>query len=537
MTDKHNKKLLYFLLLIIGFTLVIFGFVLNPSFVSKHLSPDGVLKKVTIIEIYITESLAITLGFVIFLYSLLKITKSIHVKKIDEKIQSILIRRLSKKAFFIWAILFMIAIVSGLRFLRISDRWQSAQGWEYFWIAESIAGGHGFSIASCHRWMFVDFRSSYSCDEYSPTALEEPVYPILMALSFKAFGKYGKFAILVFQLITLFFISVVMYFLGRKVFNWQTGILAAFIVAIWPIAHYLATRNLGPTVFGGFIISISAFLILWSLEKVSIRRGIALGLMLGFNCLTLASTLFFIPISVILLLLSARPLMPVVWKTAFSILLTACIVVSPWTVRNLLVFGQFVPVRTGFGLATHQGNPIMAATFSAGSHACSDTLGPLWKAQNVKEAIILPRNDKEKRFAIYKRSFDCIEQGAPEGYERFNEAERDKIYLMKTLEFIFSEPRTFAILTYYKFLLFFRGWSRLQAVVSLLAFVVAIIAWRNQGSRILILLVFVYTFSYSLGVSWFYRYRYPIEPILILLASYIPIFAISKFIIFVRKLP
>ncbi len=70
-----KKKLIYFLL-IIGVILAIIGLIFNPSFVAKHLSHDGVLEKSTISDIYKLESFAITLGFIICLYSLNKFTKS-----------------------------------------------------------------------------------------------------------------------------------------------------------------------------------------------------------------------------------------------------------------------------------------------------------------------------------------------------------------------------------------------------------------------------------------------------------------------------
>jgi 4-amino-4-deoxy-L-arabinose transferase-like glycosyltransferase len=427
----------------------------------------------------------------------------------------------------IWVIFLLLTTTLGL--WDVFSKWQSVGGGEYWWIAQSLADGHSYSIDASHRWMFNDFESSYPSDKYFPTAISEPVYPTLMALSLKVFGEYGKLAILIFQVTALTLTSVVVYFLGRKVFNPQTGILAGSILAIWHNPRPIAEQHVNPAIFVGLMMCISAFLILWCLEKVSVPRGIVLGLVLGFTCLIHVATLLFIPIAVLLVLLSACPYRPVVWKTALSILLTACVVVSPWTIRNLSVFGEFVPVRTGTGLNTHQGNPILAGTFSPGDHACSNTLGPLWKAENAREAIRLSRWDLEKTRAIYKRSYECIEQKAPQNYENFNEAQRDKFYLKNTLEFVFSAPQTFATLAYYKFIAFFSGWGRSQGLVGLLAFAGALISFRNQQARVLTLLALTFSIPYVIAVQWFYRYRYPIEPVLLILASYVVIFAASLF--------
>lgn len=433
---------------------------------------------------------------------------------------------LSQRVTLIWGIFLLLTMAWGLSNLR--GEWQRAPGWEQKWIAQSIAGGHGFSFDATHRWMFVDFRSAYSSDEYFPTAMAEPVYPTLMAISFKALGSYGQLAILVFQVIALLITCVVLYYLGRMLFNSWTGILAGSILAIFPAAQYEARGTLSNAILAGLMVSISACLIIWCLEKVSVRRGIILGLVLGFTCLTLAPTLLFIPISALLVLSSARPLRPVVWRTALSIFLTACVVVSPWTIRNLLVFDEFIPVRTGFGLNAHIFNPILAATFSPVLHACSDTLGPLWKAQNARKAILLASKSSEKRLALYKRSFDCIAQDAPERYRRFNEAQRDNVYLKKALDFILAEPGTFIMMAYHKGLGFFyagSGWGIDKLLVALLALIGALITLRDHRARVLTLLTLAYVIPYSSGLPVLYRYRYPVEPILLLLASSVLVLA------------
>jgi len=535
---KINRKLFNLSLLIIAVILFISGLLFNPAFVSKYLSSDGVIEKSTIIKIYIIDFFIVFSGVIVFFYSLITITKSSYAKKIDEKLKKIFITRSSYRVLLIGCIFFLLTISSGLWILDLSysGKWQNAKGYEYFWITQGILSGNGYSIASCRRWMFVDHVSAYSCDEYFPTALEEPIYPAMMALSFKALGEYGKFAILIFHIISLLCTYIVIFYLGRKVFNFQTGVLATFILAQWPFTNYLVEGTLCPAIFAGLLVSVSAYLIFWCLERVSVQRGIALGFALGFSCLTFAPTLLFIPISVLLVFFSARPFRPVIWQTALAILLAACLVVCPWTLRNLLVFGKFVPVRTGLGITAHLGNPILAATFSQGSHACSDTLGPLWKAKDATEAIVLSSRSLEKRTALYKRSFDCIGQKAPDGYERFNEAERDKVYLGKTLDFIFSEPQTFAILTYHKFLSFFRGWSQYQSIIALFALSGAIVTLRHQKGRILTILVLAYSIPYLFGMPFGYRYRYPIEPLLLVMASYVPFFIISKFSWLIRRL-
>jgi uncharacterized membrane protein len=84
-------------------------------------------------------------------------------------------------------------------------------------------------------------------------------------------------------------------------------------------------------------------------------------------------------------------------------------------------------------------------------------------------------------------------------------------------------------LAYYKFIAFFSGWSRSQGLVGLLAFAGALISFRNQQARVITLLALTFSIPYVIAVQWFYRYRYPIEPVLLILASYVVIFVASVF--------
>jgi hypothetical protein len=96
------------------------------------------------------------------------------------------------------------------------------------------------------------------------------------------------------------------------------------------------------------------------------------------------------------------------------------------------------------------------------------------------------------------------------------------------MEFIIAYPRIFLELTRYRIRAFLVGWSPRHALVTLLAMVGALMGWRNQKAVIMAILVATYTFTFSMAVSLMYRYRYPIDPIMFVLASGIPIIILSK---------
>ncbi len=448
------------------------------------------------------------------------------LKKTDAKLTSFLIRLrylarddhpLLKRIVMAWFAFLLIMTAWGLRDVSVS--WQNARGWEYLWIAESIVKGDCFCFADCKK----GWRPREGCDKFRITAHEEPVYPFLMAFAFKAFGnRYGGLLILIFQVIALFLTANVVYLLGRRVFNAPAGLLAGSVL---PLLNRHLALSFVPSGFAGLMIAISAYLMLLCIERVSIRRGIILGLTLGFTALLYAPTLAFIPVAVFFLIVTKTPGRSVALKTAAALILAALIVLSVWTVRNFMVFGRIIPVRTGFGINVHQSNPVLAESFSATPRGDMDA-GLPWRAKSAREAVILSFGLKEQK-AIYKRSFYIIRQEAPEGY-KYNEAEMDSVALRKTIEFVLSRPRTFITLTFYRIYAFFFMLDWKAAIISVFFFAGAVTAAGNRKARILLLLVLAYASPYFLAMPWWYRYRYPIEPVIIVVASCLPVLVFSR---------
>lgn len=529
-----KKKILFIYILIVAVLVIILGFVFNPAFVSKHLSPDGIIERLTIIKIYFIESCVLALGIILFFYSLIGVINSDnakrinekalgYAKKIDEKINPVLISLkfykqddtlLLKRVILVWIIFLLLLLGSGL--LNLSFSWKKAAGFEYLWIAESLESGHGFSFHSDSCLIKTNSKINYF-----PTAHEEPGYPLFMALTTKVFGEYGRLVILLFQVVALYLTSIVIFHLARKIFNCSTGILASLILPLMPGVEDLAVYEFGPPIFAALMISISVSLIIRCLDDVSIRRGILSGFILGLSCLLYASVMLFIPLSILFLLITMRPYSAVIGKTAFAILFTAIIVVSPWTIRNFLVFGHFIPMKTGLGIIAYESNPILASTFSSGRYACSDDFGPLWKAKNAKEAIFMSGSNHS---SISNRSRDCIGKVAPIGFKQLNEVERNRVYLRKTFDFILSQPLTFADLAFNRILFFFSY----NKVISVLFVISIFLTLRNKRSWLLVLIVLAYIAVFLLAVPFWYRYRYPIEPIIVIVASYLPALVISK---------
>ena len=250
---------------------------------------------------------------------------------------------LSLRVRLIWCSLLVVILLSNI--WKLQGHWRGSQGWEIEWIARSIASGNGYSFDARHRWLFEPVES----DQYFPTAWKEPVYPLMLGMAFRFFGDYGKLVIQIFQMICIFLTCITSYYVGKRIFNEWTGLLAGSLLALFPAGWYIAHNYLDNASLAGLLVSVTPLLILWCLERPSVKRGIVLGLFLGSTVLTIAPALLFAPISVLLILYAGGTPGLVRWKTALSVVLTVVLLLLPWMIRNYKVFGHFVPVRNAFG--------------------------------------------------------------------------------------------------------------------------------------------------------------------------------------------
>src|SRR5688572_15816418 len=98
-------------------------------------------------------------------------------------------------------------------------------GHEMGQIASSLAKGHGFSWPEERGY------------RRGPTAWMPPAYPLIMAGAFKIFGIFSQqaaIAIETFLTIVSALTCLLVYALGKRLYNAQVGLLAAFLLAIYP---------------------------------------------------------------------------------------------------------------------------------------------------------------------------------------------------------------------------------------------------------------------------------------------------------------
>ncbi len=184
----------------------------------------------------------------------------------------------------------------------------------------------------------------------------EPLYAYLLACFLKLFGVYGDEVLIGFQMLFGAFFPVTIFWLGKRVFNREVGILAGLIAAIYgPLIFYdgLLLKTSLEVYFLPFFL-----LLVYRVFELPTWKGFGwIGISLGVLSLIKGNNLIFWPTLLGLLWwlfrLESRQL-KLLWSLALSGGLL--LILSPVTLRNFVVGHDFVPTNYSIGLVLYQGS-------------------------------------------------------------------------------------------------------------------------------------------------------------------------------------
>ncbi|MEO6924440.1 MAG: hypothetical protein ABI142_11490, partial [Bryocella sp.] len=235
-------------------------------------------------------------------------------------------------------------------------------------------------------------------DGYSgPTAWLPPLYPLLVALSFKLFGLYTRSAALFLLIANSLFSALVVpaiYEIAARCFDAQ-GIARRASKAVAPVALWSAWFW---TVYPAFLqyaihwlweMSLTTCLFTWALVFALRLRGVggersrgwipwaAFGALWGGVALSNASLLLVFPAA---LLYIAWPQL----KRSFAGAVVACLVfalvLAPWVIRNQRTMHAFILTRDNFGVELYQSSIFYHDVFEWGQAVPLDTNDPQYLA-------------------------------------------------------------------------------------------------------------------------------------------------------------
>ena len=211
---------------------------------------------------------------------------------------------------------------------------------------------HGVSIAAG-----AGYPPTLLGEPGSPSALRPPGYPVLLGAVYAVAGPHSWTWARLAGAVLGTLVVLLLFLLARAMGGARTGLVAAAIAAVFPPLVLLNASLLTEPLF--LVLEVAALLALTAARGRPrlVLWAAACGALCGLAALTRSAGL--------LLLL---PAVFVLWRAGPGgrrslaapavAVLAAAAVVLPWTVRNAVVLGAFVPIST-------QGGPTAAGTYNA----------------------------------------------------------------------------------------------------------------------------------------------------------------------------
>ena len=304
---------------------------------------------------------------------------------------------------------------------------------------------------------------------------------------------------------------------------WAAIIAVGFLLVA--TKHHATTINSAPV--ATLWISLIAYNLVRYFDDPTRTRVIALGVLLALSAMSWSSTILFIPVVAFIILLKGEFKLPALGSSALAVLVAA-VIVSPWTLRNYIVFDEFVPVRNGVGSVAWIGTVGAAGTFKE-NVSVSDIPAP-YASKGPGDAIrgIIGTTGADNLFALEQWQEAVMDEQIPDVSTKFNEAKLDKWLFAKARSFVFERPFAAAQLAFFKLHAFadrvdfpvpYTGW--LATIMTVLTYIGIAggfywIVLRTEVSA-LVLMLAAFVAPFVAIAPYYYRYRQPIEPIFAIL--------------------
>ena len=247
----------------------------------------------------------------------------------------------------LYALLFVVGFLLRFAFMlwRRTYLFHPAAVYEVSSIADHLARGNGFS-------------SPFVIDT-GPTAWIAPLYPYFVAMVFRVFGVYTALStaiVLTVQCLMGGATAIAILALGRRTFGERIGLWSAWIWALSPFFFRWPVSWIWDTTFSGLALALVLILTL-DLEKMGTTKlWVRLGGLWGAIALTNPALLSVMPLTIgYAAVANHRARRPWLRSFAASMLLFLAMI-SPWLIRNAVVFGQPVFLRSNWWFEFHLGN-------------------------------------------------------------------------------------------------------------------------------------------------------------------------------------
>lgn len=193
-----------------------------------------------------------------------------------------------------------------------------------------------------------------------PVLWRAPLYPAFLAGLFFVFGAENELAVLIAQSALDATTALLIWWIGTRLFSSRVGLAAAALYAAYPLSAYFSLRMLPEPLFTLGLVSFVAVL-MKAMERPRVSIYGLLGVVGGLVTLIKPVTIALIPFLALAILVQRHRALVSALPYVFGMVTMLGVTVFPWTLRNYLVSGQFVPVATGGGYSLWTGNHLSTA--------------------------------------------------------------------------------------------------------------------------------------------------------------------------------
>lgn len=365
----------------------------------------------------------------------------------------------------------------------------SLKAWEYEEIAQNLLAGRGFGIDLGGMW----YRTFGS-----------PPFSYLCAGLYLVFGHHQAVVMLTQWLISAS-ATVGIYMIGVRLFATAVGLTAAALTALHPGIVYYDTHNLHPLGF-------DAALVIWGLVglfAVGARpaAGLAAGVGLLHGLALFERTTFLgLPLATLAWLgVTGRARR---WRVAAAYVVAVALVVAPWLVRSLRLYGAPVMTSTAAEILWRGNNP-----YSDGGSFARDHVG-------VPVFAVAPAEFQERVLAADETARQRIFTAAAREFILTQPAAAAQLMLRKLLGFWWFMPQSGALYPH-AYLVLYKAYYVVTGVLALIG-LAAFLSGATSTGRWMGLTVLGFMASVSLAHSVFYvemRHRWGVEPLLLIFTA------------------
>jgi 4-amino-4-deoxy-L-arabinose transferase-like glycosyltransferase len=350
-------------------------------------------------------------------------------------------------------------------------------------------------------------------DKNHLTAYRSPGTSLAWAALYSVFGHQYE-VVRIFNCILGALSSVLLLWLGRLSFGERIGWSAAITWAVYPTSLFhsaeLMSEPLMLVLLLGFLVAGLQFAIrpTWIGALVS-------GSLLGMTLLVHPSKAIMLPLVCVWVIWQFRRDLSRLFL-GLMIPVVAIAVLSPWAIRNYLVFDEFIPFSTMGGSVLLQGNNrLVVSEPNLHGYVIWDT-----KIPEYAELLQKPNNEIERDKVARALAIQWLSEN------------RDKWAFLAVAKLKrgltpFLQPGS-SMLEYYGMLF---SWGPIL-ILSAIAFPLTLISSLRKGNpNWLIHLTILHFIVITVIFFGYVRYRYSIEPLCVLLASYALWFMYDRFFV------